>query len=460
MELFNLNSDAYKDSELEQLFHLKQPYTVTDILTAKQKLAQQLGKNSHGTMSVEKQRELLFFIDTISTRILNNIQQQQQQQQQTQSISWLNKQNNLTEQGSNFLIENPNTSAGRSAKFSQGRITYSGQVPPGYLNPINVRTITQAISIDSRFRPNYYSSKSTNFSMSLPSIQKNVVSMRVASIELPLTYYAVSRTLGNATFLIIDNSGGLITDNSWLVTLPDGNYENKFSKSSMAFSIDAAMNNAIANSQLGTFTVSTGQFTPSTIPTTSPPIKYALDQISGRSVFSSTATSSPTSHQYTFRFNTDTQGNQNMDTTIQLRLGWQLGFRSAEYITNVNAGSKPYGSIVSEGICLVVGPRYGFISIEDYQKNTGPAYIIAYSDSILQDSIISRINLAALQSNVGVYQSSGDPGLTNEMNRTREYFGPVDIQRLQIALYDEFGRVIDLNNMDWSFTLNFERLYE
>ena len=104
-------------------------------------------------MSVEKQRELLFFIDTISTRILNNIQQQQQQQ--TQSISWLNKQNNLTEQGSNFLIENPNTSAGRSAKFSQGRITYSGQVPPGYLNPINVRTITQAISSDSRFRPNY-----------------------------------------------------------------------------------------------------------------------------------------------------------------------------------------------------------------------------------------------------------------------------------------------------------------
>ena len=45
MELFNLNSDAYKDSELEQLFHLKQPYTVNDILTAKQKLAQQLGNN-------------------------------------------------------------------------------------------------------------------------------------------------------------------------------------------------------------------------------------------------------------------------------------------------------------------------------------------------------------------------------------------------------------------------------
>jgi hypothetical protein len=444
MELFNLDSDAYKDSEVEQLFHLKQPYTTNEIINAKQKLAQQLGQNSNGELSVEKQREVLFFIDTITTRLLNLHQEQQRP----------DKQNILTEQGSNFLIENPNRSAGRTAKFSEGRITHSGQVPPGYLNPINVRTITQAISIDSCFRPNYYGTKSTNFSMSLPSIQKNVVSMRVASIELPLTYYAVSRTLGNATFLIIDNDNN--PNECWLVTLPDGNYETAFAAASKAFHIENALNNAIANSQPGTFNPTTGQFTPGAF-TASAPVSYTVDHISGRSVFSSTAIATPTT--FTFRFNTDTQGNQSMETSIQLRLGWQLGFRSAEYITNKNLG-PPYGSVVSEGICLVAGPRYGFISIEDYQKNTGPAYIIAYSDSILQDSIISRINLAALQAAVGVYQRSGDPGLTNEMNRTREYFGPVDIQRLQIALYDEFGRVIDLNNMDWSFTLNFERLYE
>ena len=269
MELFNLDSDAYKDSEVEQLFHLKQPYTTNEIINAKQKLAQQLGQNSNGELSVEKQREVLFFIDTITTRLLNLHQEQQRP----------DKQNILTEQGSNFLIENPNRSAGRTAKFSEGRITHSGQVPPGYLNPINVRTITQAISIDSCFRPNYYGTKSTNFSMSLPSIQKNVVSMRVASIELPLTYYAVSRTLGNATFLIIR------TGQSWLVTLPDGNYETAFAAASKAFHIENALNNAIANSQQGTFNPTTGQFTPG--PSTSPAlVNYTVDHISGRSVFS------------------------------------------------------------------------------------------------------------------------------------------------------------------------------
>ena len=85
--------------------------------------------------------------------------------------------------------------------------------------------------------------------------------------------------------------------------------------------------------------------------------------------------------------------------------------------------------------------------------------MVAYANSILQDNIITRINLAELQADVGVYQSSSDPGLSTQLNRTREYFGPVDIQRLHIALYDEYGRIIDLNNMDWSFTLSFETLY-
>ena len=96
-----------------------------------------------------------------------------------------------------------------------------------------------------------------------------------------------------------------------------------------------------------------------------------------------------------------------------MRLGWQLGYRKAEYT------ATPSTQAISEGICLVCGPRYGFI----------------------------------------VYQSTSDPGLTTQLNRMREYFGPVDIQRLHIALYDEFGRIIDLNNMDWSITLAFELLY-
>jgi len=109
---------------------------------------------------------------------------------------------------------------------------------------------------------------------------------------------------------------------------------------------------------------------------------------------------------------------------------------------------------------LDIGPTLtGFLAIDDHQKNTGPAYMVAFGNSILQNNIITRINLAALQAEVGIYQSSSDAGLTTEVNRTREYFGPVDIQRLHVTLYDEYGRIIDLNNMDWSFSLAFQILY-
>ena len=181
-------------------------------------------------------------------------------------------------------------------------------------------------------------------------------------------------------------------------------------------------------------------------------LTFILDQVSGKSKFDvSGGVLDPSGIK--IHFNVNENGIIDNNTNLQMRLGWQLGYRKAEYT------ATPITQAISEGICLVCGPRYGFISIDDRQKNTGPAYMVAYANSILQNNIITRINLAELQADSGVYQSTSDPGLTTQLNRMREYFGPVDIQRLHIALYDEFGRIIDLNNMDWSITLAFELLY-
>ena len=432
---FNLNSDSYNDTEIEKLMHLSVPYTTNDIIKATQTLKTTIGKMTN--LESEKHREFIFFIDTISNRLHNK-------------TSSLGDAHSVIQQGSNFIIENPDRLIGKNSKIENGRITLeSKSAPPGYLNPINVRTITQAISIDSRFRPNYYATKSTNFSIVLPAIQKNVVSLRVASIELPTTYYAVSRYNNNATCLIIDLSNN---GSGWVLNLPDGNYEQSWAKNSHAAFIESAMNDAILNALSATID-SSGRITltPTGAKLTAQDLTFNLDRISGKSFFTAVSSGILRTQGFILRFNVDNDGNLNLDANLQMRLGWQLGFRAAEYVSNPKC--------VSEGICLVCGPRYGFISIDDHQKNTGPSYVVAYANSILQDNIITRINLAELQADVGVYQSSSDPGLSTQLNRTREYFGPVDIQRLHISLYDEFGRIIDLNNMDWSLTLAFEVLY-
>ena len=199
-------------------------------------------------------------------------------------------------------------------------------------------------------------------------------------------------------------------------------------------------------------------------------------------------------HGFALRFIIDSTGGLDLETSAQLRLGWQLGFRTGSYwcggvpynpywkneigfsftetVWNhmkasgdpawqlpISASRATIGAGVSEGITLITGPRYCFLAINDHRVSTGPTMLVAYADSTLDDNIITRINLASAMASVHAYQYSDDPGQSTQLNRQREYFGPVDIHRLQITLYDEYGRVLDLNNMDWSFTLAFEKLY-
>ena len=58
--------------------------------------------------------------------------------------------------------------------------------------------------------------------------------------------------------------------------------------------------------------------------------------------------------------------------------------------------------------------------------------------------------------NIGDVLSSADSSLqTNK----RDYIGRVDLSRFHLRLLDEVGNTVNLNNHDWSITLNCERLY-
>ena len=49
---------------------------------------------------------------------------------------------------------------------------------------------------------------------------------------------------------------------------------------------------------------------------------------------------------------------------------------------------------------------------------------------------------------------------TDLIANERTYFGPVDIERMRVKLMDDRGNIVDLNSMDWSFTLYVEELYQ
>ena len=288
--------------------------------------------------------------------------------------------------------------------------------------------------------------------------------MKLASVDIPKSYYAVSESLGNNSFRVNWNKYNGNFKNSALVKIPDGNYHTLHDGTNIAnsSSIESAINGALLSST--PLTPENNEYNGTTIQSdTSFNLRYTVDSTSGKSVFAldiSTISEESLSTliendeiEYEIIFGVDTQGNIATNQPLPFYLGWSLGYRNNIYSSG--PGQKNGSSVilpsatVSEGLCYVKGPQYIFVAIDDYNNNVNNYYVSAYSESINNKNIISKINTSRPYDEETILQ----------VNRTRNYFGPVNIEKLRITLYDEYGRIINLNNMDWSCSLSFECMY-
>ena len=388
------------------------------------------------------------------------------------STAFATMQNTVVQQGEHFLIQNPSSihNATMTMTGSNGAGAGAGAVSgdfnsssSGIINPLYRRTVRRALNLDTRFRPNYASTKSTDIQLTLPYKFEKVVGFRVAAVEMPLTYYAVSAELGNNVFRVdwrdtitpdISNESRIHVD---IITLPDGNYETSFDSTSDTnlATIEATVNTLLRACSSGR---DDGLLR----------LRYTVDRVSGRSIFAqdvSAAAWDPI--PFTITFNVDRSGNTVDNAALPTFLGWSMGFRAAAYnrekvvsgaqaVTGTNAMS-----VISEGVCCIRGPRYAFIAIDDYNNNVNNYFISAYKDSVSSPNVVARLNLNNIQQNGQVYQIGQDDGISGQLDfRTRIYFGPIDIQKMRITVLDEFGRIINLNHMDWSMAIIFECMYE
>ena len=68
------------------------------------------------------------------------------------------------------------------------------------LNPIKHQTVMKCITFDTRFRDNYYNTKSTDFKCSIPDRLTNVISMQLSAFEFPTSYFVINESLDNNYF--------------------------------------------------------------------------------------------------------------------------------------------------------------------------------------------------------------------------------------------------------------------
>ena len=157
----NLNIECYSKQDLIKLFSLKPNFDSKCVEVGKDKLSRQLLKATD--IDNDKKLEIQFFIDTATTMLIGFI---------------------------NSDDDDRSMSNGKMSSFVEGKLAGTRDAPPGWLNPINVRTTTTAINIDSRFRT---TGTSSDFQVNLPVVQKNVVRTTISNIDFPSSFYGVTR---------------------------------------------------------------------------------------------------------------------------------------------------------------------------------------------------------------------------------------------------------------------------
>jgi hypothetical protein len=301
--------------------------------------------------------------------------------------------------------------------------SYPSEFFKGIINPLKKRTTRKNLNIDTRFRENYYASPSTNFNMTLPMNFNDVLSMQLAAAEIPTTFYNVSKQLGN-NFFSITATGPATGTVTQMVMLPSGNY--KYGGIS-----------AIINERISLLDASCSDIVFE--------INASAGNGSGQMIVGLKPGSSVTS--FSLDFQTDKSGNDDKNTPLPLKLGWMLGFRNGKYEGNLN--------YVSEGIVDVSGPRYLYLAIDDHNNNVNNSFFSAFNSSLLNKNVLARISMQNASS-FGVFSENN----FNLVTSPRDYFGPVNLQHLNVQLLDEYGRVVDLNNMDFSICLTLITAYD
>lgn len=418
---FDLNIQNYSKRELEEILELPVNYdeNIVDMKTTK--LIQNITNDV--AISGKTKTETLFFINEIKKALKNFLEKNginvsakvKQLETTTKNIYNLDKnlhQSELTSDSGKYIIQRPNTAFAKSLP---------SEFYEGVINPLTKRILRQNVNIDTRFRENYFSTQSSNFHLDLPLRLNQVVSLQLSAMEFPSTFYAISQIFGN-NFFVIRIAG----EEPLLVTIPDGNYTYSV--------LQTYLNNYLANP---------------TIPVPYQSITFTTDIVSVSSTSSGTGkmhVTSSTSTPFTLDFSTNKNGNEDNSIPLQLKFGWLIGFRRATYSEKFD--------YISEGVVDLVGPKYLYLVVDDFNNNQNDGFYGAFTSSILNKNILARITITGSVFNI---LSQNNLSL---ITSPRQYFGPVDIQKLQIQLLDEYGRVIDLHNMDYSFCLSFQTIYD
>lgn len=283
------------------------------------------------------------------------------------------------------------------------------------------------VNIDSRFRSSFLNA-TTDFYYNFDTPYKNIIRVRVASVEIPNVAYTFSTEYYKNTYFTIGvyDYGNMYFDRK--IQIQDGNYT------------DDELLAAIQEQLNKTILIPSGVF-----------IKIYKDTVQQRAIIECMGTVKgeasqvwppPTMTWDYIKANYTTSSPTAFDLiftvpSLEKRvynngLGYNLGYRAPSYHIET-------GSVKAEGNMDVFGDLYYFLSIDDFntvEQQTTENTIECLAKIIRNNKMSTIFN-------------DGSNLLSNDII----FPAPIDIKRLNVKLMTPFGKIVNLNDMNFSFSL-------
>lgn len=257
------------------------------------------------------------------------------------------------------------------------------------------------INIDSRFRENPDTTTASNFYFLLPNAIRNIIRIRLTSIEFPNNYYQFTAKRMNVCFRVIYK----VADQAMaiVVCVPDGNY----TACEMEDAINKIFQDTPEISWLSVkFNPETGKF-----------------EFTGSQLFAIDPT-------YESKMRTFDYG-----------LGYYLGFKRCLRRAAVETvDDAPVWKVVSDCPANFAGDSYLFLRVNDYTcvRHT------FYGNTL---NVFAKIIINQSKNDMTFDDYAGDH--IKEVVLT----GPEDLKRIHIQVLDAYGEIVDLTCANFSFSL-------
>jgi len=394
MSTIDYNTDNYTISELIEILELEDP-TTDEITDTTNKYIEKYSSNE------DYQPQMVTFFQDIQTKLLqymneleNSGEDIEYSPNEKQTEEWIKYQalpqinNDVQKDKITDRIQKIDVYDNGHVPMNREQLgvnnTFNVPVSQDTLNP-NLENITSRfINLDSQFRQASGGSESmsTDYTLDLSDPLTNVLSLRLYSIQIPYTWYAIDYVYGNTCFWVT-NTGNTGITNSFKIFIEPGNYS--------PTEFCTAINNAfttLSNFQepysdvtwFKAFTYTSGTAPPiATFTSTDGKIKLNLDGWTDPA-------NNPviTIKQFTDTFNAEIDAyftffdltglkscynsgsnpcsGQNQGQTFTGTLGWVMGFR-LPLQPIFSSGNKP------TGVLNLFGTKYFIVVLDDYNQN-------------------------------------------------------------------------------------------